>query len=89
MFRNKLENAEVIPDASVNAELMNKLGRKEFLRFNPSKFNIYYFGMIIASRNHGRFADFFKPGDSKEQPYQTLRFIREKLLMLLQFQPDS
>jgi PKD repeat protein len=48
LFRDRLENAEIIPDASVRSDLMRKLGRKEFLRFNPSRINIYYIGGIVA-----------------------------------------
>lgn len=48
LFRQKLENSEVIPEASVNDDLMRKLGRKEFMRFNPGRFNIYYLGLITA-----------------------------------------
>jgi PKD repeat protein len=48
LFRNKLENAEVVPDQLVKKDLMRKLGRKEFLHFNPSRFNIYYLGGILA-----------------------------------------
>jgi PKD repeat protein len=29
-------------------ELMRKLARREFLRFNPGRFNIYYLGLIVA-----------------------------------------
>ena len=47
LFRQKLENAEIIPDASVSSKLMQKLARREFLRFNPSRFNIYYLGGIL------------------------------------------
>jgi PKD repeat protein len=49
LFRKKLENAEIIPDASVNTKLMRKLARREFLRFNPSRFNIYYLSAILIS----------------------------------------
>lgn len=48
LFRQKLENAEVIPESSVNTQLMRKLSGKEFLRFNPARFNIYYLGLITA-----------------------------------------
>jgi PKD repeat protein len=48
LFRRKLENAEVIPSPSVEAQLMKKLARKEFVRFNPARFNIYYLGLIAA-----------------------------------------
>ena len=49
LFRRQLENAEVIPGPSVNAKLMGRLARKEFVRFNPSRFNIYYLGLIAAA----------------------------------------
>jgi len=49
LFRSKLENAEVIPDLSVRKSLMRKLAWKEFLRFNPVRFNIYYAAGIFAA----------------------------------------
>jgi len=49
LFSRKLGKAEVIPDASVKSDLMRRLARKEFLRFNASRFNIYYLGGIIIS----------------------------------------
>lgn len=49
LFRHKLENAGLVPGEGVNGELMKKLGRKEFMRFNPSRFNIYYAGLIAAA----------------------------------------
>jgi PKD repeat protein len=49
LFRNKLENAEVSPSSSVNSQLMRKLARKEFLRFNPARLNIHYIGGILVA----------------------------------------
>jgi PKD repeat protein len=49
LFRHKLENTEVIPGAAVNSKLMRRLARREFLRFNPTRFNIYYLGGIAAA----------------------------------------
>jgi PKD repeat protein len=49
LFRSKLENSEVIPADSVKIELMRKLAVREFLHFNPSKFNIYYLGCVAAA----------------------------------------
>jgi PKD repeat protein len=49
LFRNKLENAEVIPDAAVKSILMRRLARKEFMRFNPARINIYYIGGIVIT----------------------------------------
>lgn len=48
LFRLKLENSELIPGDGVRISLMRKTGRKEFLRFNPSRFNIWYLGGIAA-----------------------------------------
>lgn len=48
-FRAKLENSEIIPGESVGADLMRKVGRKEFLRFNSTRFNLYYLGGIAAA----------------------------------------
>lgn len=48
LFRRKLEDAELIPGSDVNSRLMKKLARREFLRFNPARFNIYYLGLIVA-----------------------------------------
>ena len=49
LFREKLENEELIPDASVRNELMRKVGRKEFLRFNPARINIFYIGVVLVA----------------------------------------
>jgi PKD repeat protein len=49
IFRHKLRNAEIIPDSSVSAKLMRKLARREFVRFNPARFNIYYLGGILVA----------------------------------------
>ncbi|MDQ1332593.1 MAG: hypothetical protein QG576_628 [Bacteroidota bacterium] len=49
LFRQKLENVEIIPSQSVRKQLMSRLGRREFLRFNPSRFNIWYTGGIAVA----------------------------------------
>ena len=49
LFRKKLENAEVSPDPSVRVNLMHKVARREFLRFNTGRFNAYYLGGIIIA----------------------------------------
>lgn len=49
LFRNKLENAEIVPDPSVNSRLMKKLARQEFMTFNPARFNVYYLAGIVAA----------------------------------------
>jgi PKD repeat protein len=49
LFSRKLGNAEVIPGAAVNSKLMRQVARKEFLRFNPARLNIYYVSGILIT----------------------------------------
>jgi hypothetical protein len=49
LFRQTLENAEVIPDPAVGVNLMKRVGRQEFLRFDPSRFNVYYLGVVLVA----------------------------------------
>ena len=49
LFRNKLENAEVIPSPSVSKIIMKKLAVRRFLRFNAVRFNAWYAGAIVAA----------------------------------------
>ncbi len=49
LFRQKLENAEVTPELSLREKIMKAQSRREFLRFNASRFNIYYVGAIIVT----------------------------------------
>jgi hypothetical protein len=48
-FREKLEFAEVIPDAQVRLKLMRRVAIKEFMHFNPERLNIYYLGGILIT----------------------------------------
>jgi PKD repeat protein len=49
LFRHKLENAEVTPSAEAGAKLMSRLARREFLRFNPTRINIWYAGIFAVA----------------------------------------
>lgn len=49
LFRHKLENVEITPSPDVNKELMRRLGRREFLHFNPARFNIWYAGGVAVA----------------------------------------
>ena len=49
LFRQKLENAEVTPEVSLGEKLLRAQDRKEFLRFNPHRFNLYYIGAIVVT----------------------------------------
>jgi len=48
LFRKKLEFAEITPDAALKAKLMRRVARKEFLQFNPGRFNIFYLGITVT-----------------------------------------
>jgi PKD repeat protein len=49
LFRRKLDNSRVVPDASVNTKLMRKLAIREFMSFIPGRFNIWYLGGIMIA----------------------------------------
>jgi PKD repeat protein len=49
LFRQKLGNAEIIPDESIRSKLMKAQDKTEFMRFNPGRFNIYYIGAIAGA----------------------------------------
>jgi PKD repeat protein len=42
LFRNKLEENEMVAENDLTGRVMRRLDRKEFLRFNPARFNIFY-----------------------------------------------
>ncbi|HVN58606.1 MAG TPA: PKD domain-containing protein [Bacteroidales bacterium] len=49
LFRKKLESSELIPSDGTGRNIMRSLGRREFLRFNLARFNVYYTGAIVAA----------------------------------------
>jgi hypothetical protein len=49
LFRKSLEESEVTPGEQLSGKIMRKVGRKEFVRFNPSRFNVWYLGGIAAA----------------------------------------
>jgi len=49
LFRQKLGNAGIAPDPSLGSKLMRKQARREFIRFNPGRFNIFYLGGILVA----------------------------------------
>ena len=72
LFRNKLENAEVIPSESAGSSLMKRLARKEFLHFIPSRFNIWYLGGVVATGSILALLLFTNPGKyTEKQPANT------------------
>lgn len=70
LFRKKLEKAEVDPSGESGKELFHRLGRKEFLRFNPFRFNIWYSGMIAAAC--AAVVIMYLAGDDRKKPDEFL-----------------
>jgi len=53
LFRNKLEENELVAGSDLTGRLMQRLGRREFFRLNPARFNIWYVtaaaaGLMVA-----------------------------------------
>ncbi len=48
LFRNKLEENEMVPGSDLTGRFMVRLGRREFFRFNPFRFNVYYLTVAVA-----------------------------------------
>lgn len=75
LFRHKLENAEIIPGPAVSSELMRKLAVREFLRFSPFRFNIYYLAGIVAAGITA--AIILTAPEAKEDKVQPLEIIQK------------
>jgi PKD repeat protein len=48
LFKSRLGDAGIAPSQALRAAMMRKVAVKEFLRFNPARFNIYYAALITA-----------------------------------------
>jgi PKD repeat protein len=66
MFRHKLEYTEVIPSDSVRSGLMRRVAQREFIHFNPLRFNVYYLGGLIAAGVIAAILIGSNPGSSKK-----------------------
>jgi PKD repeat protein len=49
LFRERFDDFSVEPGSGVSTALMRKVGRREFLRFNPGRFNVYYLTAAVVS----------------------------------------
>jgi PKD repeat protein len=49
LFRKKLEGSEIEPGSALTGRFMRRLDRREFVRFNPARFNLYYLSMALAA----------------------------------------
>jgi PKD repeat protein len=48
LFRNKLEENDMVAESDLTGRFMRRLDRREFLRFNPTRFNLFYLAAAAA-----------------------------------------
>ncbi len=76
LFRNKLEENELVAGSDLTGRLMQRLGRREFFRFNPTRFNIWYItaaaaglmvaGLLLFSPSRGETEPVTPPQDTSQ-----------------------
>ena len=49
LFRSKLEENEMVAGSDLEGRVMRRLERREFFRFNISRFNFYYLTAALAA----------------------------------------
>ena len=68
LFRNKLEENEMVAESDLTRRFMRRLDRKEFLRFNPARFNIFYLAAVAAGLTVAGLLVFTSPRNGDEVP---------------------
>ena len=68
LFRNKLEENEMVAESDLTGRFMRRLDRKEFLRFNPARFNIFYLAAAAAGLTVAGLLVFTSPRNRDEAP---------------------
>ncbi len=48
LFRNKLEENEMVAGSDLTGHFMRRLDRREFFRFNPARLNVWYVLAVVA-----------------------------------------
>jgi len=68
LFRNKLEENEMVAGSDLTGRFMRRLDRREFLRFNPARFNIWYLAAAAAGLTVAGILFFTSPRNRAEVP---------------------
>jgi PKD repeat protein len=77
LFRRKLEENEMVADSNLTGRFMRRLERREFVRFNPARFNIYYLAVAVAGLTMAALIIFrstdgnFESGKAEPEPSTT------------------
>lgn len=65
LFRSKLEENEMVAGSDLEGRVMRRLERREFFRFNISRFNFYYLTAAVTALTVAGVMIFSDPGDEK------------------------
>ncbi len=68
LFRNKLEENEMVAGSDLTGRFMRRLDRREFLRFNPARFNIWYLAAAATGLTIAGLLIFSSPRNRAEAP---------------------
>lgn len=67
LFRSRLEENEVVAGSDLTGRFMRRLERREFLRFHPSRFNIWYLAAAVLTVTVAGVLLVSEPKDSSTQ----------------------
>ncbi|HUW93306.1 MAG TPA: PKD domain-containing protein [Bacteroidales bacterium] len=68
LFRHKLEGSEMVPGGDLTGQFMSRLERREFFRFNPARFNLYYLTVAAALTLAAGILIFSRSNELKQEP---------------------
>jgi len=70
LFRKEFSGFEFEPSPGFRKSFEKKLGAKEFVRFNPGRFNIYYLGLAVVAAAVTATLLIFNPGEDIGGPIE-------------------
>lgn len=68
LFRKKLEGSEIEPGSDLTGRFMSRLERREFFRFNPARFNLYYLTAAAAAILAAGILIFSRADEGRQKP---------------------
>ncbi len=68
LFRKKLEGSEIEPGSDLTRRFMSRLEHREFFRFNPARFNLYYLTAAAAALLVAGILIFSRADEGSQQP---------------------
>jgi PKD repeat protein len=68
LFRKTLEGSEIEPGSDLTGRFMSRLERREFFRFNPARFNLYYLTAAAAALLAAGILIFSRADEGRQNP---------------------